>query len=176
MIEALGLTMRFGLRVAGAAVGRPLARPVNDDRAFLMNMVAFGSGAAPFAEIRSRSRLRRPLTRTGQIFREGEADVRDELSEPARRIAEGERHIEKPIAASGASSPERIRGEIATTVTGIRRRLLPLRHRQREIRTRIRSGVDALQARIIAVDFAAPVVLVATLAGAIEWRRRMRGE
>ena len=165
----------FSVEVVDVA-GRTLTRPINDNRAFLMNMVAFGSGAASLAEIRSRGRLRRPFTRIEQLFREGEADVRDELSELARRIAEGERHIEKLIAASGASSPERIRGEIATTVTEIRRRLLPLRHRQREIRARIRSGVDALQVRIIAVNFAAPVVLVAILAGAVKWRRRVRGE
>ena len=161
----------FSVDVVDAA-GRTLTRPINDNHAFLANMVAFGSGAAPLAEIRSRRQLRRPFTRIEQLFREGEADTRDELSELARKISEGERHIEKLIAASGASSPERLRGEISTTVTEIRRHLLPLRHREREIRAQIRAGVDALQARVIAVNFAVPVVLVAVLAGIIAWRRR----
>ena len=154
------------------ATGRTLTRPINDNHAFLANMVAFGSGAAPLAEIRSRRQLRRPFTRIEQILHAGEADTRDELSELTRKISEGERHIEKLIAASGTSSPERLRGELSTTVTEIRRRLLPLRHREREIRAQIRAGVDALRARVIAVNFAAPVVLVVTLAALIAWRRR----
>ena len=166
----------FSVEVADAA-GGSLTRPINDNRAFLLNMVAFGSGAAPLAEIRSRGQLRRPFTRIERLFREGEADTRDELASLARRIAEGERHIEKLIAASGATSPERLRGEIAVTVTELRRGLLPLRLREREIRAGIRAGVDALQARVIAVNLAAPVVLVAILAGIVAWRRRrVRGD
>jgi len=166
----------FSVEVADAA-GGTLTRPINDNRAFLANMIEFGSGAAPLAQIRSRGRLRRPFTRFERIFREGEADTREELSELARRISEGERHIEKLLAASGTSSPQRLRGEVAATVTEIRRRLLPLRHREREIRARIRAGVEALQTRVIAVNFAAPVVFVALLAGIVGWRRRrVRGD
>ena len=161
----------FSVEVVDAS-GGVLTRPINDNRAFLANMVAFGSGSTALAEIRTRGRLRRPFTRIERLFREGEADTREELSDLARRIAEGERHIEKLVAASGASSPERLRREVAVTVTEIRRRLLPLRHRQREIRAGTRAGVEALQARVIAVNFAAPVVLVATVAGGIGWRRR----
>ena len=157
--------------------GRALTRPINDNQAFLANMVAFGSGAAPLAEIRSRGRLRRPFTRIERLFREGEQDTREELADLTRRIAEGELHIEKLIAASGASSPERVRREIATTVTEIRRRLLPLRYREREIRAQIRAGVNALEARVVAINFAAPVALVAILGGVIAWRRRrLRGD
>ena len=156
------------------ASGSALARPINDNRAFLANMVAFGSGSEALAEIRTRGRLRRPFSRIEQLFREGEADTRDELSELARRIEEGERHIERLIAASGASSPARLRHEVAHTVTEIRRRLLPLRHREREIRAAIRAGVDALQARVIAVNFVVPVVLAALLAGVVAWRRRRK--
>ena len=163
----------FAVEVVDAAAGT-LVRPINDNHAFLANMVAFASGAAPLAEIRSRGQLRRPFTRIEQLFREGEADTREELAELTRRIAEGERHIEKLIAASGASSPERLSREIAATVDEIRRRLLPLRHREREIRAQIRAGVDTLQARVIAVNFAAPVALVAILAGVVAWRRRRR--
>ena len=166
----------FSVEVADAA-GGTLTRPINDNRAFLANMVELGSGAAPLAEIRSRGRLRRPFTRIERLFREGEADTREELSELARQISEGERHIEKLIAASGTSSPQRLPGEVADVVTEIRRRLLPLRHREREIRARIRAGVEGLQTRVIAVNFAAPVVLVALLAGIVGWRRRrVRGD
>ena len=161
----------FSVEVADAA-GGTLTRPINDNRAFLANMIEFGSGAAPLAQIRSRGRLRRPFTRFERLFREGEADTREELSELARRISEGERHIEKLVAAAGTSSPQRLRGEVAATVAEIRRRLLPLRHREREIRARIRAGVEALQTQVIAVNFAAPVALVALVAGIVGWRRR----
>ena len=53
-------------------------------------------------------------------------------------------------------------------VTEIRRRLLPLRHREREIRARVRAGVEALRTQVIAVNFGAPVVLAALLAGIVE--------
>ena len=161
----------FSVEIADAA-GRTLVRPINDNHAFLANMVAFGSGAAPLAEIRSRGRLRRPFTRVEALFRAGEEDVREELAELARTIAEGERHIEALIAASGASSPERLRGEVAETVTEIRRRLLPLRRRERAIREQVRAGVDALQTRLLVLNFTAPVVLAASLAGVVAWRRR----
>ena len=161
----------FSVEVVDAA-GRALTRPINDNHAFLANMVAFGSGAAPLAEIRSRGRLRRPFTRVEALFRAGEADVREELAELARTIAEGERHVEALIAASGVSSPERLRGEVAETVTEIRRRLLPLRRRERAIREQVRTGVDALQTRLLVLNFAAPVVLAASVAGAVAWRRR----
>ena len=163
----------FSVEVADAA-GETLTRPINDNRAFLLNMVEFGGGAAPLAQIRTRGRLRRPFTRIERLFREGEADTREELAELARRIAEGERHIEKLTAASGTASPGRLRGEISEVVTDIRRSLLPLRHREREIRARIRAGVEALQAQVIAVNFGAPVVLAALLAGIVRWRRRRR--
>ena len=166
----------FSVEVADAA-GGSLTRPINDNRAFLLNMVAFGSGAAPLAEIRSRGRLRRPFTRIERLFREGETDTREELAELARRIAEGESHIEKLIAASGVTSAQRLPGEIAATVTELHRGLAPLRHRRREIRAGIRAGVDALRARVIAVNLAAPAGLVAIVAGIVAWqRRRVRGD
>ena len=152
--------------------GRALTRPINDNHAFLMNMVTFGSGAAPLAEIRSRGRLRRPFTRIEALFQAGEAHTRDELSQLARAIAQGEDHLEKLIAQSGDASPERLRGELAHTITELRQRLLPLRRRERELRAQIRTGVDALQARVIAVNFAAPTALAAALAGLVAWRRR----
>ena len=161
----------FSVEVVDAA-GRPFTRPINDNHAFLANMIAFGSGVASLADIRSRGRLRRPFTRIAALFREGEADARDELAALARSIAEGERHIEKLVAASGASSPDPLKGEVAETVTEIRRQLLPLRQRQRAIRAGIRAGVDALHARVIAVNFAAPIVVTAAFAGLIAWRRR----
>ena len=166
----------FSVEVADAADGS-LTRPINDNRAFLLNMVAFGSGGAPLAEIRSRGQLRRPFTRIERLFREGEADTREELADLARRIAEGEGHIEKLIVASGATSAERLPGEIAATVVDLHRGLLPLRRRQREIRAGIRAGVDALQARVIAVNLATPAGLVAIVAGIVAWRRRrVRGD
>ena len=90
------------------------------------------------------------------------------------QVAEGESHVEALIAASGASSPERLRGEVAETVTEIRRRLLPLHRRERAIREQVRAGVDALQTRLLVLNFAAPVVLAASVAGAVAWRRRRR--
>ena len=166
----------FSVEVVDSA-GRSLTRPINDNRAFLLNMVTFGSGTESLGGIRSRRELRRPFTRIERLFREGEADTREELANLARSIAQGEGHIEKLIAASGATSPERLRGEIAATVTELRRGLLPLRLREREIRAGIRAGVDALQARVIAVNLAAPAVLVAILAGVVAWRRRrVRGD
>ena len=165
----------FSVEVVDAA-GGTLTRPINDNRAFLLNMVELGSGSAPLAQIRTRGRLRRPFTRIERLFREGEADTREELAGIARRIAEGERHIEKLTAASGTLSPERLGGEVSEVVTEIRRGLLPLRHREREIRARIRAGVEALQTQVIAVNFGAPVVLAAFLAGIVRWcRRRRRG-
>ena len=161
----------FSVEFADAA-GGTLTRPINDNRAFLLNMVEFGSGAAPLAQIRTRGRLRRPFTRIEQLFREGEADTREELAELARRISEGRRHIEKLNTASGASSPARLRGEASAMATEIRRRLLPLRKREREIRARVRASGEALQAQVTAVNFAAPVVLVALVALAVRWRRR----
>ena len=157
------------------ATGGTLTRPINDNRAFLLNMVEFGGGAAPLTQIRTRGRLRRPFTRIERLFREGEADTREELAELARRIAEGERHIEKLTAASGTASPGRLRSEVSGVVTEIRRGLLPLRHREREIRARIRAGVEALRTQVIAVNFGAPVVLAALLAGIVRWRRRRHG-
>ena len=162
----------FSVEVADASGGGTLTRPINDNHAFLANMVAFGSGAAPLAEIRSRGRLRRPFTRIETLFRAGEADTREELAELARAIAEGERHIERLLAASGATSTGRPRGEAAATIAEIRYRLLPLRRREREIRAQVRAGVDALQARLLAVNFAAPVVLAAAFAGIVALRRR----
>ncbi len=164
----------FSVEVADAE-GGTLTRPINDNRAFLLNMVEFGGGAAPLARIRTRGPLRRPFTRFEQLFREGEADAREELAELARRIAQGERHIEKLTAASGAATPMQLRGEVAEMVTGIRRGLLPLRHREREIRARVRAGVEALQARVIAANFLAPVAFAAFFAGIVRWRRHRRG-
>ena len=163
----------FSVEVADAA-GETLQRPINDNRAFLLNMIEFGGSAAPLAGIRTRGRLRRPFTRFEELFREGEADTREELAELSRRIAQGERHIEKLTAASGAAAPAQLRGEVLEMTTGIRRGLLPLRQREREIRARIRAGVEALQTWVIAANFGAPVALVALLAGWVRWRRRRR--
>lgn len=161
------------LDVSGQSVNRPL----NDNWAFLANMLEFAAGDPALIGIRSRGRLDRPFTRIAALFRQAQAQFRDKETDLATRIANVEAQIAKIPEAAGVSNLEQLPDTLKTKIAEIRQQLLPLRRELRTIRLAMREDIEALRLRVIVFNLLAGPLLVlmfALIVRAVRLRWRVR--
>jgi ABC-2 type transport system permease protein len=150
-----------------------VVRPLNDNLAFLLNMVEFATGDEALIGIRSRGKLQRPFTRVADLFRVAQAGLQekeaslaaevDELEQQISGLAEGTEHVEY------AQLPESMKRQLEE----FKSKLLSSRRELREVRRGIRAEVDGLGSRLVLINLAAGPLLVVLLAGIIfRYRKR----
>ena len=151
-----------------------ITRPLNDNLAFLLNLVEFASGDASLIAIRSRGQLQRPFTRVARMFQEAETRYRDKEVAFAEQAAALEARIGEILEVSGAGSvddlPEAARADLRAhydDLVQVRRAIGGVRHQ-------IRSAVDRLGRRIVVANLLAGPLLVAALALVVMLRRDRR--
>ncbi len=154
--------------------GRTVVRPLNDNLAFLLNMVEFAAGDPALIAIRSRGRLQRPFTRVAQLFREAEDRYREEEAKLAAQVAEAESRIAELLGSAEREGLERLPGALGDEVAGVRADLIEARKKLRDIRRRIRERVKRLGARVAVINLAAGPALSLLLAGGLWAFRRQR--
>jgi ABC-2 type transport system permease protein len=153
-----------------------VVRPLNDNLAFLLNMIEFATGGEALIGIRSRGKLQRPFTRVADLFRVAQAELQDKetslagevtkLEQQISGLAEGTEHIEY------AQLPESMKRQLKDFES----KLLSARRELREVRRGIRTKVDGLGARLVLINLAAGPFLVVLLAGIIfRYRKRTMG-
>ncbi len=153
-----------------------VVRPLNDNLAFLLNMIEFATGDEALIGIRSRGKLQRPFTRVADLFRVAQAGLQDKeaslagevtkLEQQISGLAEGTEHIEY------AQLPESMKRQLKDFES----KLLSARRELREVRRGIRTKVDGLGARLVLINLAAGPFLVVLLAGIIfRYRKRTMG-
>jgi ABC-2 type transport system permease protein len=80
--------------------GRMIVRPLNDNLAFLLNMVEYASGDPALIAMRSRGRVQRPFTRVADLFAKAQEHYREREAELVQRISGVEGEIAKIPAAA----------------------------------------------------------------------------
>ncbi len=155
--------------------GRTVVRPLNDNLAFLLNMVEFAAGDPALIDIRSRGRLQRPFTRVAQLFRQAEDRYREQESKLAAQVAKAETRIAELLGTDNPEALERVPPELSGDVAQVRADLFQARKKLRDIRRRIRERVERLGARVAVINLAAGPALSLLLAGGLlVFRRRRR--
>jgi ABC-2 type transport system permease protein len=158
------------------AGGQPISRPLNDNIAFLLNMVDHASGDPALIAIRSRGPLQRPFMRVTALFEEAGRRYRDQETALLQRIAHVEAELARLPEVAGVASIEELPAEIRARVAALRQELLPERRALREIRFKMRESVESLGRHVTLINLAAgPVLVLAFAALARLARRRGRG-
>ncbi len=156
------------------ANGRTVARPLNDNVTFLLNMLEFASGSPRLIGIRSRGRLQRSFTRIADMLRVGQEKYRDQEAKHVTRISEVDSRIAQVMKATGASRVEQLPDEIRNQVTELRAKLLPFRRELREIRRRMREDVERLGRWLTMINLFGGPLLVIAFAAFMQWFRARR--
>ena len=163
----------FAVTTAGEGQ-RAAARPLNDNHALLLNLLAYASGDAALIAIRSRGAVARPFTRVADLVAAGRASHEAEEAELLARIAKVEGQVSKVLEATGARHVGQLPGNIQEQIRGLERALLPSRQRLRTLRALMREEIERLSQRITLANLLGGPLLVGLLA--LWLRRRRRSE
>lgn len=151
-----------------------VTRPLNDNLAFLLNLVEFASGDPGLIAIRSRGRLQRPFTRVARMFKDAEARYRDREVEFADKAAGLESRIAEILELSGARSVDDLPSALRDELKAHYDDLVTVRRAIGTVRHQIRRDIDALGRKVALLNLLAGPVLVVMFAILVAWRRRRR--
>lgn len=151
---------------------RTTTRPLNDNAAFLINMVEYATGEPRLIGIRSRGAIRRPFTRVSDMLKEGQARYRSEEAEYVERISAVEATIAKVLETTGVESAEQLPDTLLEEIRGLRMKLLPFRRELRRIRRSMREDVEQLGLRMTLLNLLAGPSIAIFLWSMFRWRRQ----
>jgi len=155
--------------------GQVVVRPLNDNLAFLLNIIEYASGDAALIAIRSRGKLQRPFTRVADLFQAAEQKFRERETALVRRVAEIEGRIARYSETAGSVKKGQLPDQIKADLKKFRMELLPARRELRALRRQIRNEVDNLGRRLTLINLVAGPALVGIWGmGVAGWRRRRR--
>jgi ABC-2 type transport system permease protein len=147
--------------------GQTVVRPLNDNLAFLLNLVEYASGDPDLLGIRSRGRLARPFSRVKSLFVSAEARYRAEETRVAQQSARAEERFARLAAQAGVDSIENLPPELEEEGRRLAAELLPARRQLRDIRRQIREEVERLGRLLVMLNLFAGPVLVLALSAAV---------
>jgi ABC-2 type transport system permease protein len=155
------------------ADGKVQSRPINDNIAFLLNMVEAAAGDPRLLAIRGRGHLGRPFTRVAELMRDAQAEHRTREAELAEAIARTEAAISEVLRTSGAKSAAELPSTVRDQIGALQTRLLPVRKELRQLRRAMRERAIGLGRWLTIANLAAgPLLAAAFLALARAMRRR----
>lgn len=151
---------------------RAIARPLNDNATFLLNMTEFATGSPGLIGIRSRTTLRRPFTRVARILSASQDHYRAEEAQYIARITQVEERIAKVLEMTGAARVEQLPQELMQQVNDLRTKLIPFRRELKKIRRAMREEVERLGFRLTVFNLLGGPLLAILLSRMLHWRRR----
>jgi len=151
-----------------------VVRPLNDNLAFLLNIIEYASGDAALIAIRSRGNLQRPFTRVADLFQSAERKFREQETALARRVADIEGRIAQYSETAGSVKKGQLPDQIKADLKKFRMELLPARRELRTLRRQIRNEVDSLGRRLTLFNLVAGPVLVGIWGVGVATLRRRR--
>ena len=154
--------------------GHVVVRPLNDNLAFLLNIIEYASGDEALISIRSRGKLKRPFTRVGKLFQAAERKYREHEAVLAGRVSEIEGQISRYLETAGAGKSGPLAKRIKNDLKKFRMELLPARKELRSVRRQIRNEVDSLGRRLTLINLVAVPVLVGIWGMVVAVLRRRR--
>ena len=151
--------------------GAAFLRPLNDNFAFMLNMVEFLAGDSRLLGIRSRGNLVRSFTLVEGMMRDAQQIYKDTEANFINQIAKVEGSITEVLSLTGAKSVDELPTNLQDQIRDLQTMLLPLRQKLRQIRRSMRQDVETLfqQATIFNI-VAGP--LLALLLNLLFWHRR----
>ena len=152
--------------------GEIVVRPLNDNLAFLLNMVEYATGDQALMEIRSRGQLQRPFTRIAALFRDAQARLQNEEAGLTREVAELEAKIGAVSQGLGDVEFGQLPENIKKQLREFEPKLLTARRNLREMRAGIRAEVDSLTRRLTLFNLLCGPLIVLVLAWVVFRRRR----
>ena len=148
---------------------------MNDNLAFLLNVIEFASGEQALIAIRSRGKLKRPFTRVAKLFQAAELEFQERELELGRKVAEIESRIAQYLESADVSSNENSLEKNKKEIEKFRLELLPARKELRSVRRQIRNEVDLLGRRLTFINIISGPILVSLWYLAVTaWRRRSK--
>ena len=152
--------------------GEIVVRPLNDNLAFLLNMVEYATGDQALMEIRSRGQLQRPFTRIAALFRDAQARLQNEEAGLTREVAKLEAKIGLVSEGLGDIEFGQLPENIKTQLREFEPKLLTARRNLREMRAGIRAEVDSLTRRLTLLNLLCGPLIVLVLAWVVFRTRR----
>ena len=158
------------------ADGKAYARPLNDNIAFLLNMVEAAAGDPRLLAIRSRGRVSRPFTKVAELLRQSQIAYKDRETGLVAAIARVESSIAKVMEITGAQRESELAPEVRAKLGELRSRLLPIRRELRQLRLQMREDVVRLGRMLTLFNLlAGPALALGLLGLARLLRARRRG-
>ena len=155
--------------------GQVVVRPLNDNLAFMLNIIEYASGEQALIAIRSRGKIKRPFIRVAELFQTAERQFQERELELGQQVAEIESRIEQYLKAADTSGTVTTPRQIEKELEKFRMELLPARRELRSVRRQIRNEVDQLGRRLTFINIIAGPILVSLWGiGVMVWRRRRR--
>lgn len=153
---------------------RVVVRPLNDNLTFLLNMVEYASGDPALIAMRSRGQLYRPFKRVTELFTQEQQRYREQEAKLVQKISNVEAEIALIPSAAGVENVDQLPKTIRSKIRELQRELLPVRQNLREIRFKIRIGVQQLGQSLTLINMlAGPLLVLAFGIGANMFRRRV---
>ena len=156
--------------------GEIVVRPLNDNLAFLLNMVEYATGDQALMEIRSRGQLQRPFTRIAALFRNAQARLQNEEAGLTREVAELEAKIGAVSQGLGDVEFGQLPENIKKQLREFEPKLLTARRNLREMRAGIRAEVDSLTRRLTLFNLLCGPLIVLVLAWVVFRTRRVQNQ
>ncbi|MDB2390731.1 Gldg family protein [Alphaproteobacteria bacterium] len=124
--------------------GAEFLRPLNDNFAFMVNMVEFLAGDSRLLGIRSRGNLIRSFTLVEDMMRDAQQVYKDTEANFINQIATVEGSITEVLTMTGAKSVDELPNNLQDQIRDLQTMLLPLRQKLRQIRRSMRQDVETL--------------------------------
>lgn len=157
--------------VAGA---RSHTRPLNDNIAFLANLVEAATGDPRLLSIRSRGTMQRPFTTVSRLLAAAQARHRDEEARLVGAIARVEGDIRKIVEVAQVDDVSALPLPVRRQIAELSRALLPYRQELRRIRFDMRQDIERLGRRLTLLNLASGPLVALGFAWAAAARRRRR--
>ena len=156
---------------AGDAIA---ARPLNDNIAFLLNMIEYASGDPRLLAIRSRSTVSRPFTRVADLLAQAQRRHRDEEARLLAAIGKVEGDVRKVLDIAGVKEVTALPAPVQSRIGALLGELKPYRQQLRKIRLGIREDVERLGFRLTFLNFASAPLFALAFAYLMHWTRHRR--
>ena len=141
------------------AGGQTSSQPINDNHSLFLNMVEAAVGDPRLTEIRSRKGSIRPFTKIEDMLFQSRKLYEATEAKYLSTIKKAEANIIEVLKLANVSTFEELPEDIKTDVTQLRSLIYPLKEELREIRLKMRRGInDLFQALILANLFSGPAL------------------
>ena len=163
----------FALQTASFE-GEVTTKPINDNLAFLENMIAYGAGSN-LGNIPTRGRLSRPFTRVARLFKNVEQTVKTNERSTLENVMVLEANLVEIRRASGVEVFSELPSPLREQALSLQKQLVAMRRDLRNIRSQIRERIDSLGTTLAALNIAGGPLAVLVFGVSVAFYRRTSG-